>query len=265
MFPPPPPPSAPARLALATVALALAVTATSACDSDSPPDGKPAETAAVVASTTWVGALARAAGATDVAVIAPANIPDQAAFDPTPTELEPAARSEHVLYAETDGFAAALKNAAGDAHLMSVRPVNTVPAIRSEVTRLAEVFGTRDAATRWLSTFEAQVDALSGSLKGLAPIPPLTAVAQADVAYWATFAGVRTVASYGPAPVTRDQLAALSAKKPKLLLANVHRPAGTPDIPGTIRVDLANYPGEDLNLLAVFQTNAARISATFAK
>jgi hypothetical protein len=99
----------------------------------------------------------------------------------------------------------------------------------------------------------------------VAPIPAFTAVASVDVAHWAEFAGVRVVATYGPGAVTGNRLAALVARKPKLLLADVHRPAETPTIPRAIRVDLANYPGADLNLFTVFQINAERIGATFTK
>jgi zinc transport system substrate-binding protein len=249
--------------AAALVALAATVLpAVAACTGDDP---EPPPAAGVFASTTWVGALARAAGATDVTVLAPANVPDPAGFRPTPEELAPAARAEHVVYAESDGFVAALRTAAGDAHLVPVRPSTALPGIRAEVTRLAKEFGTEAAAARWLTSFEAEVNALSQSLKGLAPIPPDTAVAAADVAHWAAFAGMKVVATYGPGPVTEAQRAALVARTPKLVLASVHRPADTPAIPGTIRVDLVNYPGEDLDLLAVFRTNGDRLGGTFAK
>ena len=127
------------------------------------------------------------------------------------------------------------------------------------------MFGTQATASRWLIAFETQATALSKGLQGVAPIPAFTAVAQAEVAQWAEFAGVKVVGTYGPAAVTPAQLTGLAAKKPKLLLANVHVPARTPNVPGAIRVDLVNYPGEDLNLYAVFVTNADRISGTFAK
>jgi zinc transport system substrate-binding protein len=249
--------------AAALSVLAASLFAVTGCTDD---DKGPAPTAAtVIASTTWVGALAKAAGADDVAVIAPANIPDPAGFAPTDEELAPAAKAEHVVYAETDGFAAALRGAAGKAHLVPVKPAVTLPQIRAEVTRLGKEFGTEAAAARWLATFESQVSGMSDALRGMAPIPAFKAVAAADVAQWAPFAGVEVVATYGPGPATGPKLAALVARKPKLLLASVHHPNDVPRIPGAIRVDLVNYPGADLDLLAVYQTNGDRISGTFAK
>ncbi|HEU5110360.1 MAG TPA: hypothetical protein VFT95_17610 [Micromonosporaceae bacterium] len=237
--------------------------AVSGCTGD---EEEPAPAAAtVVASTTWVGALAKAAGADDVAVIAPANIPDPAGFAPTDEDLAPAGKAEHVVYAETDGFAAALRRAAGEAHQMSVKPGNTLPEIRTAVTALAEEFGTQAEAARWLTAFESRVNGLAYALRGMAPIPASTAVAAADVAAWAPYAGAEVVATYGPGPVTGAELTELVAKKPKLLLTSVHHPNDVPRIPGAIRVDLVNYPGADLDLLSVFETNGDRMSATFTK
>lgn len=228
-------------------------------------DDEPAPPAIeVVASTTLVGALAKAAGATDIVVIAPPTIPDQTGFEPTPDELAPAGRAKRVLYAESDGFAGALREAAGDAALVPVKPVTSLPEIRAEVTRLAGVLGTQSAATTWLSEFESQVNAMSTQLKGSAPIPALVTVAQADVAHWADFAGVKVAARYGPGPVSAEQKAALAAAKPEVVLANVHLPADTPDVPGTTRVDLMNYPGEELDLLELYVVNGDRIAGTFA-
>jgi zinc transport system substrate-binding protein len=248
--------------AAALSVLAVSLFAVTGCTgADEPAPGA----ATVVASTTWVGALAKAAGAPDVAVIAPANIPDPAGFTPTDEELAPAAKAEHVVYAETDGFAAALRGVAGDAHLVPVKPGVTLAEIRAAVTRLGEAFGTEAAAARWLATFESQVSGMSNALRGMAPIPAFKAVAAADVAPWAPFAGVEVVATYEPGQATGPKLAALVARKPKLLLASVHHPDDVPRIPGAIRVDLVNYPGADLDLLAVYQTNGDRISGTFAK
>jgi zinc transport system substrate-binding protein len=250
--------------AAALAALAATVLPAAGCTGDEPAPTPP-RSAAVVASTTWVGALAKAAGATDIAVIAPDNVPDPGAFQPTQEEMALAGRAEHVVYAKSDGFAGALEAAAGDAHLVPVVPSTEPSGIRTAVTALARAMGTEAAANRWLTAFEAEVEGLSEALKGLAPIPPDTAVASADVAHWAAFAGVRVVAEYGPEPPTDAERAALVARRPKLLLASVHRPADTPDIPGALRVDLVNYPADDLDLLAVFQTNGDRLGATFAK
>jgi zinc transport system substrate-binding protein len=219
----------------------------------------------VVASTSWVGAFAKAAGATDITVIAPANLQHPPDYDPKPGDLVAVARADYVLYAEFDGFASRLRDSAGgNAKLVPVKVENTPAAINAEVTRLADLFGTTTAAASWLKGFENRYAELSNQVKAKALGKPLVAVAQLFMAYWGDFAGVTVSATYGPQPVTPAQLAGLVALKPVLVLANAHLPGANPDIAGARKVDLINYPAADLDLLAVFRINADRLTAALA-
>ncbi|MFU8852167.1 ABC transporter substrate-binding protein [Micromonospora sp. SL1-18] len=254
--------SRPAALlaALAAAALLLSTTACGSTDDRKPAGRSGSDAPVVVASTTWVGALAKAAGATDVKLVAPANIQHPPDYDPKPSDLAAVASADYVLYTPFDGFAARLKEAvASGAKLVMVEPENTPAKITSEVTRLGQLFGTGAAAARWLDTFNAEYASLSGKLKNTSL--NTTAVAQVFVAYWADFAGIPVAGTYGPEPVTPSQLADLSGKKPKIQLANGHLPGLNPQIAGAVRVDIINYPGEDLDLLSVFRTNADHLGA----
>lgn len=247
-------------------ALAFSTTGCGTTDDDNAPTGTPSSAAAaagpkVVASTSWVGALAKAAGATDITVIAPPNVQHPPDYDPKPSDLTSVAGADYVLYAEFDGFAAKIKEAAGGkGKLVPVELENTPAKITSEVNRLAAMFGTQQAATAWLSTFDAEYAKLSGEVKAKLPSPPPTAVAHLFMAYWGDFAGIKVIGTYGPQPVTPSQLKELTEKKPTLELANAHLPGANPDIEGAKRVDIINYPKEDLDLLGVFRTNAAALT-----
>lgn len=251
----------------ATAALVLSTTGCGSTEEDpatADATGAPAGGPAVVASTTWVGALAKAAGIADVTVIAPANVQHPPDYDPKPSDLAAVADADYVLYAEFDGFADRLTEAAGgDAELVPVQLENTPAAITAEVTRLGELFGTAEAATAWLAEFDSTYAELSEQVKA-ATAEPQTAVSHLFMAYWAEFAGLQVAGTFGPAPVTASQLAELTATKPAVVLANAHLPGANPDVEGAARVDIVNYPGADLDLLAVFRTNAESISAALA-
>ncbi|MFY1632789.1 metal ABC transporter solute-binding protein, Zn/Mn family [Solwaraspora sp. WMMB335] len=251
----------------ATAALALSTTGCGSTDTDSDAGTEgpaPAAGPAVVASTTWVGALAKAAGATDITVIAPASLQHPPDYDPKPSDLAAVTDADYVLYAEFDGFADRLTEAAGSgAELVTVQLENTPAAITAEVTRLGELFGTADAAATWLAEFDSTYADLSEQVKAAAPAPK-TAVAQLFVAYWAEFAGLQVAGTYGPQPVTASELADLTAKQPALVLANGHLPGANPEVDGATRVDIVNYPAADLDLLAVFRTNADSLSTALA-
>lgn len=231
--------------------------ATSAAGSGS----TPASSVKVVAATSWEGALARAAGASEVTVIAPANLTHAADYDPKPADLASVTGADYILFAEFEGFAGKLKEASGSTgKLVPMTLENTPGAVRTEVSRLAGMFGTTAAAQTWLSTFDAEYAKLSASVKAARPAAPPKVVAQAFMGYWAKdFAGLDVVGSYGPEQITPAQLADLTAKKPALVVTNAHMP-GAPEIAGSRTVTLVNYPGADLDLLSVFRTNAATLT-----
>ncbi|WP_239377655.1 hypothetical protein [Frankia sp. Cj5] len=253
-------------LSLSTIACGSTDNPSAATAAGTRPAGEtPAAGPTVVASTSWVGALAKAAGARNITVIAPATIQHPPDFEPTPGDLVKVIGADYILYSVFDGFAAKLKAAAGGAgRLVPVELENTPTAIRSEVTRLGAMFGTATAATAWLSLFDSEYAALSGRVKAALPTPAPTAVAHLWMAYWGAFAGLSVVGTYGPQPVSAGQLADLSAKRPALVLANAHLPSVNPDIPGSTRVEIINYPDASLDLLEVFRTNTGRIIAAFS-
>lgn len=235
-------------------------------DDEDTPAGTPSSAAAtgpkVVASTSWVGALAKAAGVTDITVIAPASVQHPPDYDPKPSDLVSVAGADYVLFAEFDGFATKIKEASGGSgKLVPVELENTPAKITSEVNRLAAMFGTQDAAKTWLATFDAEYAKLSGEVKAKLPAPAPTAVSHLFMAYWGDFAGISVAGTYGPQPVTPSQLQELTAKKPTLVLANAHIAGANPDIEGAKRVDIVNYPKDDLDLLGVFRANTAALTA----
>jgi zinc transport system substrate-binding protein len=224
--------------------------------------GKPV----VVAASTWEGAFAKAAGAGTVTVIVPPSIKHAPDYDPKPSDLAAVAGAKYVLYAPFEGFVGRLKEAAGtSAQLVELNLDNSPDNVRQQVRRLADLFGTRAEAERWLHGFDKQYGELSAGLKAAWPGgQPPTVVAQTFVGYAAQLAGAQVVGSYGPGPVTATQLAELSARQPRFVFDNEQMSTGTV-LPGTTakQVSLTNYPGPDLDLLSVYRTAAATITGAW--
>jgi len=257
------------RLVRAGVSVAAVALLAAACGEDeaSSPDATPAATATdgttapavelkVVASTTWTGALAKLAGATDITVIAPTNILHPPDYDPKASDLAAAADADLVVYAEFESFATRLVDAAGgDATLFPVELENSAAKIESEVLRLAEEMGTTDTATANLETFLAEVADLGSDAASHVDGEPVV-VTQAFVGYWAEWAGLTSAGSYGPQPMSAGDLAGLLDLTPAFVFDNYHMPGGQAlEAEGVPRIELINYPGDDLDLLAVFQHN----------
>ncbi|MET9657228.1 zinc ABC transporter substrate-binding protein [Streptomyces sp. NPDC006510] len=216
----------------------------------------------VVATTTWEGAFAKAAGAEDVTVIVPQSVHHAPDYDPKPSDLAAVAKADFVLYAPFEPYAAKIKEAAGsEAKLVEVNLDNDPTKAGAEVARLGELFGTKAAADQWKKRLDGEVTKLNGELKTAWPGGRSPAVVTQVFTGWAArLAGATTVGTYGPEPVTPAQLASLSGKKPAFVLDNAHMSTGTvlPDS-GAKQVKIVNYPGEDLDLLAVYRSAAAEL------
>lgn len=234
--------------------------------------GKPPK---VVASTTWVAAFARAAGATDVTVVAPASFAHPPDYDPRPSDLVAVASADIVLMAPFDGFAQRLRDATGSkAKVDRVDLENTPEKIRSEVTRLAKLLGTEPAAQGFMKRFDAEYANLSAEVRAkIGPSRPV-AVAHRFMAYWASgFAGLEVAGIYGPKPLAPAELADLVGKMPGVVFRNGHveRPEGPSagraiaDNAKARDVMIINFPGANQDLLDVFRENARRIVAVLGK
>lgn len=249
--------------ALLALSAVLAVTAAGCGDdssdggSDSKKDGP-----VVVATTTWEGAFAKAAGAKNVKVLVPSSTQHAPDYDPKPSDLAAVAKADFVLYAPFEPYAGKIKDAAGSkAELVKVDLDNDAKKVRGEVTRLGGLFGTKAAAASWTKTFDREYAALAKDLKAAWPGGTSPAVVSQVFTTWsARMAGARTVGTYGPEAVTAGQLAELSAKKPAFVLDNAHMSTGKvlPDS-GAAQVKIVNYPGEDLDLLPVYRDAAAEL------
>ncbi|MFF9146002.1 ABC transporter substrate-binding protein [Streptomyces sp. NPDC014861] len=213
----------------------------------------------VVVTTTWEGALAKAAGAEDITVIVPRSVHHAPDYDPKPSDLAAVAKADFVLYAPFEPYAAKIKEAAGSkAKLVEVDLDNDPAKAGAEVVRLGGLFGTEAAANRWKTRLDGEVTRLNGELRAAWPGGRSPAVVTQVFTAWAAgLAGATTVGTYGPEPVTPAQLASLAAKKPAFVLDNAHMSTGTvlPDA-GAEQVTIVNYPGEDLDLLAVYRDAA---------
>ncbi|MDC7789002.1 hypothetical protein PQJ75_21910 [Rhodoplanes sp. TEM] len=252
-------------LALLVAALAAVLAPLPASAQPAPPAKAPK----IVASTTWVAAFARAAGATDITVVAPANLPHPPDYDPRPSDLAAVADAAFVLMAPFDGFARRLREAAGStARVVTVDLVNAPETIRAEVTRLGALFGTEAAAAAFLARFDAEHARLSAEIADRLGRQRPRTVAQRFMAPWARLASLELVGTYGPGPLQPAQLAELAAKSPGLVLKNGHSEReGAPSAgraiaqaTGAREVALLNFPA-DQDLLGLFRENARRIVA----
>ncbi|WP_116245587.1 metal ABC transporter solute-binding protein, Zn/Mn family [Nocardiopsis sp. FIRDI 009] len=230
-------------------------------------DGPAAEGPVIVATTTWQGAFATAAGAEDVTVIVPADVQHAPEYEPAPSDLAAVAEADYVLYSPFEPFAQQITDAAGgDARTVEVELDNSPDTIAAEVARLGGLFGTSEAAEEWLSTFDEERERIAEDLAGRWPDGAAPrAVAQVYAAWAAELAGAELVGTYGPEQLGASDVAGLAGAEPAFVFENTHMSTGRvlPDS-DALQIGVVNYPGEDLDLIALYEANAHTIAEAFA-
>lgn len=213
----------------------------------------------VTASTSWVAALAEAAGADVGRVLAPIELRHPPEYDFRPGDIRYAIEADFLIWAGYEGFMRSLFEAAEipDDRIVQVRTNNTPPVAKQVVRELAEVFGTLDRFARW----ERDLDALAEELLAAADernTAGTRAVVQFHHMALAEWLGYEIVAELGMGELTPSRLREIVDLKPDIVIDNWHMPTGAPlrnEIP---YVTLINFPGHEgtRTLMDVLRYNA---------
>lgn len=165
-----------ARRAAAALLLCAAATGLAACgdhDDSAGHDGETgtvdmtvttAEGPTVVASTGWVAALAKLAGAGDITIIAPSTVQHPPDYEPKPSDLAAVADADIVLLAGFEGFAEQLGEAAGGKHTMEVATTYDPAKLEAQIITLGEHMGTEEVAKENAAEVRARLEGICTEL-----------------------------------------------------------------------------------------------------
>lgn len=220
--------------------------------------------AAVVASTTWVAAFARAAGSTDLTVIAPAGLTHPPDYDPRPSDLMAVSRADLVLVGGYEAFIARLRDALGaKGQMLTVNTTYDPQVVRKEVEAIAAVLGNLVQAGAFADAYDAVWRESSARLRLRAGNRPPVVVVQRFMVPWARLLGVDPAAIFGPGPLSPADLLRIKALAPTLIIDNAHAApaAALAEVTGARRVVLINFPEADEGLLDVLGRNTQRLKA----
>jgi zinc transport system substrate-binding protein/iron/zinc/copper transport system substrate-binding protein len=241
--------------------LAQGVDETSAASNYASYSGQPADVFPVVASTSWVAAMARAAGAREVTVLAPIELKHPPEYDFRPGDIIAATKAQWILWAGYEGFIKNLTAAAGipQEKVVLTNTNNTPPVVRESVRKLAQQLGTLDSYQAWereLSALEAELVA-GAKTAGTSGIKAAVQFHHQALARWL---GYQVVYVFGPGELTMTQLQEIEALRPGMIIDNWHMAQGEPlRKSGRTYVQLLNFPGayRTASILDVLRYNAA--------
>ncbi len=202
----------------------------------------------VVASTSWTAAIARAAGATDVVVIAPLDLKHPPEYELKPSDLEAVSGAALVVYSGYEKFAKRLAetSAGTGTEVLSLYTDNLPPIFKREARKVAEKLGTTAAYEAWETGFDARLEAMKARVADA--YPDRRAVVHKFLATYAQWLGFEVVGTFGPGELSPAALLDLVKAKPAVIVDNWHNVSGkgiAESLSGASYVELINFPGRE--------------------
>ncbi len=220
----------------------------------------------VVASTSWVAAMARAAGAERITVLAPMELKHPPEYDFKPNDIIAATQAQWVLWAGYEGFMKNLVTAAGiaDDKVILVTTNNTPVVVKENVRILSERLGTIARFPAWEKELDVLVEQIreGATVQGIAGKRAAVQFHHQALARWL---GYDVVAVFGPGELTLTQLRSIEALNPDIIIDNWHMAQGEPlKKNGRAYVQFLNFPGAygTISILDVLRHNAEQIGIT---
>ncbi len=217
----------------------------------------------VVASTSWTGAIAEAAGADVLRILAPIELRHPPEYDFRPGDIRHAVEADYLVWAGYEGFMQNLFQAAeiDEERIIRISTNNTPPQLRSVVGELAEMFGTQELFSQWEQELDSVAERLiDGAQRRDAA--GTRAVVHVHFLVLADWLGYEIVDQIGMAELSPGRLREILAKNPDLVIDNWHNPTGEP-LRGEIDeyVTWINFPGRDgtRTLIDVLRYNGAAL------
>ena len=225
-----------------------------------------ADGGAVVASTQWTAAFARAAGIAEVTVLAPAASRHPAEYQLRPSDLRAVAAADALIFAGYEAMAARLRELARqEATVLRIDTDYSLSTLRRSLDALQAAGGRPAASAASLHAIAAEYAEWRSELaaRGLAGAPALVHRFQEPLA---RELGFEVVAVFGPLPPQAAALAALAEAEVALIVDNHHNAVAAPlaemHAPAPV-VAFLNFPGAatTTTLLDVVRHNRRLLAA----
>jgi zinc transport system substrate-binding protein len=206
-----------------------------------------AQAPAVVASTPWAAAVARAAGAQNVRTLAPKTMQNPLAHELSAEDLNTLREANWIVYTGLEGFAAELMQAPkGSAELIRIDGSASPENATQQAARLAEMFGTTAAYQEWAGDFAGASSRVKAAINVGYP-EETRVIVHPDARPIAEWLGFEIAGEIGPKGVSSDTLKAMVDRFPEIMLDSYHDPAGTEaaEAAETRYAELLIHPGPE--------------------
>lgn len=182
-----------------------------------------------VASTSWTAGFAEMAGIDDIKSIAPANLKHPPEYEITPKDILAVSEAELFIFSGYERMMDTISNAAevDKSKILKIKTTNTLKNIEEMNLVLSEKAGTQEKAKKRFAKYEKLILETRKKIieNGLDKKTCFVNKNQAD---FAKDLGLNVVATFGPAPLTSEQIALAAENQFDFIIDNVHNPVASP-------------------------------------
>jgi zinc transport system substrate-binding protein len=222
----------------------------------------------VVASTSLTGAIARAAGASEVRILTPAEAKHPPEYELRPSDLLKLEGANVVVYAGYERMVAKLAELSKSKGLVSIR-IDTMTSsdnLIAQTRKIAGLLHTEKQQQAWEKNFLEKLQSLKIELT---PFAGKSAVVHLQAQAFARWAGLSVVQVINPGELSPKAITDAIARKPDIIIDIFHFPAAKviSDNARCRYAQLINFPGvaKTLTLDDLFEYNTAQITKAFRK
>ena len=214
----------------------------------------------IIASTSWVAAIAYCAGAENVHILAPVDLRHPPEYELKPSDLTAASNARLIIYAGWEMFAKKLAETAGSAgvEVLQIKVSNDPNDIKAEAKKIAELLGAAEKYEGWAAGFDVFTAGIRDGIEQV--YGGKQAVVNSMQPPFVSWLGIGIAGEYGPAEPSPALVLELVNLKPDLVIDNYHNPNGRPvaEAAGAPYAELINFPGKDgtRTIEDVFRYNA---------
>lgn len=199
-----------------------------------------------VASTSWVASIAELAGIDDVQTIAPVNLKHPPEYEITADDMLKVSEAELFMHAGYERMVKVISAAADvpQEKMIKVKTTNTEKNLSNMVKMLSEKAGTEQLAQKRYAQYEKLINETRAKIIELG-LDKKTVYANINQAELAEDLGLNITATFGPGPLTADQIELAADNKYDIIIDNIHNPVASPALevsPSSTLLVWRNFP-----------------------
>ncbi|NCC66109.1 MAG: ABC transporter substrate-binding protein [Spirochaetia bacterium] len=200
----------------------------------------------VIASTSWTAAFADLGGLDDLTIIAPASLVHPPEYEITVNDVLNIDQADYFIYAGYERMMQSMGDSIkkDSQTMIKINTNNSMENVTQQAKAIANLLGTEDQSAKRLASYIATIEKGKEEVKSRG-MDTLQVYCHSMQIYLAQDLGLQIDATFGPGPLTANQIATASKNHYDIIIDNIHNPIAAPLLevsPNSKLVVWRNFP-----------------------